>query len=157
MERTDEIVIIKAKKTLGERIQPYMYLLPALLVSTVFMFWPFIQTIFRSLYLTDSFGQMSQFLGLRNYAELFASKSFWNAMMVSFQFVLIVVVFGVAVGLIAAMLCQRSFPGIRFFSTSYAMPMAIASAGMAMIFQVMLNPTVGIVKDRKSTRLNSSH
>ncbi len=154
MERTDEIVIIKAKKTLGERIQPYMYLLPALLVLTVFMFWPFIQTIFRSLYLTDSFGQMSQFLGLRNYAELFASKSFWNAMMVSFQFVLIVVVFGVAVGLIAAMLCQRSFPGIRFFSTSYAMPMAIASAGMAMIFQVMLNPTVGIVNKLIGTNQN---
>ena len=38
-----------------------------------------------------------------------------------------------------------SFPGIRVFSTSYALPMAIASSSAAMIFQIMLHPAVGIV------------
>ncbi|OYQ66735.1 carbohydrate ABC transporter permease [Aerococcus sp. 1KP-2016] len=145
MEHSNDIIIIKHRKTIFERIQPFLYLLPALFVLAIFMFWPFIQTIFRSLYLTDSFGQMSQFLGIKNYTELFSSASFWNSIIVSLEFVLIVVLFGVSVGLIAAILCQRTFPGIRFFSTSYAMPMAIASAGMAMIFQVMLNPSVGII------------
>lgn len=145
MEHSNDIIIIKQRKTIFERIQPFLYLLPALFVLAIFMFWPFIQTIFRSLYLTDSFGQMSQFLGIKNYTELFSSASFWNSIIVSLEFVLIVVLFGVSVGLIAAILCQRTFPGIRFFSTSYAMPMAIASAGMAMIFQVMLNPSVGII------------
>jgi sn-glycerol 3-phosphate transport system permease protein len=145
LEHSNDIIIIKQRKTIFERIQPFLYLLPALFVLAIFMFWPFIQTIFRSLYLTDSFGQMSQFLGIKNYTELFSSASFWNSIIVSLEFVLIVVLFGVSVGLIAAILCQRTFPGIRFFSTSYAMPMAIASAGMAMIFQVMLNPSVGII------------
>ena len=36
-------------------------------------------------------------------------------------------------------------PGIRVFSTAYALPMAIASSSAAMIFQIMLHPTVGIV------------
>ena len=48
-------------------------------------------------------------------------------------------------GLIASVLCNKAFPGIRVFSTSYALPMAIASSSAAMIFQIMLHPAVGIV------------
>ena len=48
-------------------------------------------------------------------------------------------------GLIAAVLCNKAFPGIRVFSTAYALPMAIASSSAAMIFQIMLHPAVGIV------------
>ncbi len=66
-------------------------------------------------------------------------------MSVSFKFVFIVCISGILMGFLTALLCQKSFPGIRFFSTSYAMPMAIASAGMAMIFGVMLDPSIGIV------------
>lgn len=60
-------------------------------------------------------------------------------------FVLIVVVGGMLLGLVAAVLCNKAFPGIRVFSTAYALPMAIASSSAAMIFQIMLHPTVGIV------------
>ena len=67
---------------------------------------------------------------------------------------MIVVVVGVTIGFLTAILCQKSFPGVKFFSTSYAMPMAIASAGMAMIFQVMLNPTVGIINRLLGTYIN---
>ncbi len=52
---------------------------------------------------------------------------------------------GMLLGLIAAVLCNKAFPGIRVFSTSYALPMAIASSSAAMIFQIMLHPAVGIV------------
>ena len=58
---------------------------------------------------------------------------------------MIVVIGSMALGLLGAMLCQKTFPGIRVFSTAYALPMAIASSSAAMIFKLMLNPTVGIV------------
>ena len=48
-------------------------------------------------------------------------------------------------GLITAVLCNKAFPGIRFFSTAYALPMAIASSSAALIFKLMLHPSVGIV------------
>ena len=139
------VVVVKEEKTLAKKVQPFIYLLPALLILACFMFWPFIQTIYRSLFLTDRMGANASFLGWGNYAELFASASFWNSVLVSLKFVLIVVVTGVLIGFTTALLCQKTFPGIKFFSASYAMPMAIASAGMAMIFQVMLNPTVGVI------------
>ena len=85
------------------------------------------------------------FVGLQNYVELLTSESFRNSLKVTLIFVVIVVFGGMLLGLIAAVLCNKAFPGIRVFSTAYALPMAIASSSAAMIFQIMLHPAVGIV------------
>ncbi len=124
---------------------PYFYLVPCMLVFAVFLFYPFFKTIFLSLFLTDRMGQAKFFVGLQNYIELLSSESFRNSLKVTLIFVVIVVVGGMLLGLIAAVLCNKAFPGIRIFSTAYALPMAIASSSAAMVFQIMLHPTVGIV------------
>ena len=67
---------------------------------------------------------------------------------------MIVVIGGMLLGLIAAVLCNKAFPGIRAFSTAYALPMAIASSSAAMIFQIMLHPTVGIVNKLTGLDIN---
>ena len=124
---------------------PYVYTLPALLVFAVFLFYPFFKTIYLSLYKTNKMGQAKLFVGLGNYVELFTSKSFFNSLAVTLAFVVIVVAGSMILGLLSAMLCNRSFPGIRVFSTAYALPMAIASSSAAMIFRIMLHPSIGIV------------
>ena len=149
-----DVVIIKEEKTFFDKIKGYLYLSPAIIILSLFMFWPFIQTLYRSMFLTNNMGANVEYLGFGNYTELLSSDSFWNSVKTSFVFVVIVVVVGVTIGFLTALLCQKSFPGVKFFSTSYAMPMAIASAGMAMIFQVMLNPTVGIINRLLGTYIN---
>lgn len=149
-----DVVIIKEEQTFFDKIKGYLYLSPAIIILSLFMFWPFIQTLYRSMFLTNNMGANVEFLGLGNYIELLGSDSFWSSVKTSFVFVVIVVVVGVTIGFLTALLCQKSFPGVKFFSTSYAMPMAIASAGMAMIFQVMLNPTVGIINRLLGTYIN---
>lgn len=124
---------------------PYVYTLPALLVFAVFLFYPFFKTIYLSLYKTNKMGRAKLFVGLGNYVELFTSKSFFNSLAVTLAFVVIVVAGSMILGLLSAMLCNRSFPGIRVFSTAYALPMAIASSSAAMIFRIMLHPSIGIV------------
>ena len=124
---------------------PYCYLIPCMLVFAVFLFYPFFKAIYLSLFLTDKMGQAKIFVGLENYMDLLTSESFRNSLKVTLIFVVIVVVGSMLLGLIAAVLCNKAFPGIRFFSTAYALPMAIASSSAAMIFQIMLHPTVGIV------------
>ena len=124
---------------------PYVYTLPALLVFAVFLFYPFFKTIYLSLYKTNKMGQAKLFVGLGNYVELFTSKSFFNSLAVTLAFVVIVVAGSMILGFLSAMLCNRSFPGIRVFSTAYALPMAIASSSAAMIFRIMLHPSIGIV------------
>ncbi|WP_124066457.1 sugar ABC transporter permease [Clostridium sp. E02] len=141
-------------KNVTKKIGPYAYLIPAMAIFVLFLFYPFIKTIYLSLYKTNKMGQAKLFVGLGNYRDLFQSKSFYNSLLVTIVFVLIVVVVSMLLGLITALLCNRTFPGIRIFSTAYAMPMAIASSSAAMIFKIMLHPSIGIVNKLLNLNIN---
>lgn len=93
-------------------------------------------------------------MGLENYKALLSSPSFHNSLKVTLIFVSVVVIGSMLLGLVAAVLCNKAFPGIRFFSTAYALPMAIASSSAAMIFQIMLHPAVGIVNKLLNLDIN---
>ncbi len=137
-----------------KRTEPYLYLLPSVIIFSVFLFFPFVKTIYLSFFKTNKLGQAKLFVGLENYTTLLTSKSFLNSLVVTIIFVVVVVVIGMLLGLIGAVLCNKTFPGIRFFSTSYALPMAIASSSAAMIFKIMLHPSIGIVNKLLGTQIN---
>ena len=140
-----EVVKMKKYKISMRNISPYVYLVPSLLIFGIFLFYPFFKTIYLSLYKTNKMGQARLFVGFGNYKDLLTSTSFYNSLIVTVEFVVIVVIGSMLLGLIGALLCNKAFPGIRIFSTAYALPMAIASSSAAMIFKIMLDPTIGIV------------
>lgn len=132
-------------------IEPYMYLIPAFIIFSLFTFWPFIRTIYRSLFLTDNRGLEAIFVGFKNYVDLFTSSSFQNSLWITAQYVVLVLLFGITFGFATAMLCNSKFPGLRWFSTIYAMPMAVASSGIALVFNIMLNQNIGILNQLLGT------
>lgn len=140
-----EVVKMKKYKISMRNISPYVYLVPSLLIFGIFLFYPFFKTIYLSLYKTNKMGQARLFVGFGNYKDLLTSPSFYNSLIVTVEFVAIVVIGSMLLGLIGDLLCNKAFPGIRIFSTAYALPMAIASSSAAMIFKIMLDPTIGIV------------
>lgn len=141
-------------KAMVKKAGPYAYLVPALAVFAVFLFYPFFKTIYLSLYKTNKMGQARLFVGAGNYKDLLTSSSFLNSLVVTGVFVAIVVSVSMLLGLFTALLCNKTFPGIRGFSTAYALPMAIASSSAAMIFQIMLHPAVGIVNKLLNLDIN---
>ena len=143
---------MKSKKKLS--LTSYCYLLPCMLVFAVFLFYPFVKTIYLSLFKTNKYGQAKMFVGLENYTDLLTSASFQNSLKVTMLYVVIVVLGSMFLGLVTAVLCNKAFPGIRVFSTAYALPMAIASSSAAMIFKIMLNPSIGIVNKLLGTNIN---
>lgn len=141
-------------KKSAAKINPYFYLVPSMLIFAVFLFYPFFKTIYLSLYKTNKMGEAKLFVGLENYKALLSSPSFHNSLKATLIFVSVVVIGSMLLGLVAAVLCNKAFPGIRFFSTAYALPMAIASSSAAMIFQIMLHPAVGIVNKLLNLDIN---
>ena len=141
-------------KKSAAKINPYFYLVPSMLIFAVFLFYPFFKTIYLSLYKTNKMGEAKLFVGLENYKALLSSPSFHNSLKVTLIFVSVVVIGSMFLGLVAAVLCNKAFPGIRFFGTAYALPMAIASSSAAMIFQIMLHPAVGIVNKLLNLDIN---
>lgn len=145
------------KKTLYELLEPWLFLLPALIVFGVFLYFPFFKTIYLSTFLTDKYGTAKIFYGLKNYVDILAGKysaAFWNSMWVTVRFVFFVAFGSLLVGLTTSLLTVRAFPGKSFASAIYAMPIAIASAAAAMSFKMILHPSIGLLNRVLGTSVN---
>lgn len=145
----------RRKKTFYEHVEPYIFLLPALLVFGVFLYYPFFKTIYLSAFLTDKYGQAKIFYGLTNYYDILFGKysaSFLNSLVVTGKFVVMVSLGGLLIGLITSMMTVGKFPGKTFASAIYAMPIAIASAAAAMSFRMILHPSIGLLNQVLGTK-----
>lgn len=144
------------KKTPYEHIEPYLFLLPAILVFGIFLYYPFVKTVYLSLHLTNKYGQAKLFYGLQNYIDILAGKyssSFWNSLWVTVRFVAMVSLGGLVVGMATSLMTVNSFPGKTFASAIYAMPIAIASAAAAMSFKMILHPSIGLLNTILGTKI----
>ena len=139
-----------------ESICPYLYILPSLLLFSLFVFFPFAKTLFLSLSLTDQAGSAIDFVGLDNFRSVLlgsSSRDFWFSMGVTLRYAAMVVAGSIVLGLICAILANESFRGRGLVRTVFAMPMSISSACIAVIGVFALNPTMGIVNSLLGTSI----
>lgn len=121
-------------------ITPYLFLIPALLIFILFVFFPFAKTLLHSFTLTNAQGIAVEIVGLDNYIRLFKSKQFINSLLVSLKFAPMVAVPTLIIAFILAALVHQRTRGTRLNEVMYAMPMAIASAPAATIWSMLLSP-----------------
>jgi len=123
----------------------FAYLLPALVVFGVFVFWPLVKSVILSVQGTDILGNPSGWVGLVNYGKLFSDPDFGKVLWVTFGFTVLTVVPSIAIALLAALLLQGRIRGIRFFRTAFALPFAFSVATASVIFGVLYNPASGVL------------
>lgn len=128
-----------------KKIEPYLYLIPCLLGFGVFMFYPFIKTVFLSFSITDASGEVAEFVGFDNYRELFSSPDFIDSILVTLKFVVITAIPAIIIGLILALLANKKPKGSRVYEVMFAMPMAVSSATAAVIWMLIFHPSIGII------------
>lgn len=133
------------KKGILNRLEPYLYLIPCLIIFFVFTYFPFFKTIYLSLFNTNAQGDIVSFAGLTNYTDLFKSPSFINSIIVTFKFVILTTIPSIVLGLITALLCNNKLKFKGIFNTMYAIPMAISSAAAAIIWLLLFNPSIGLI------------
>ena len=127
-----------------ERLEPYLYLAPSLIVLVIFVFYPILRSIYLSLFLTDPLGNPKVFIGFEHYASQL-SGTFLQSLLVTLKFVLYTVPVGLALGFILALLAYQQLKGSRVFQLIFSSPLAVSAATGATIFLMMLNPVSGIV------------
>ena len=121
-----------------------LYLLPSILLFSVFVFYPMFRTIYLSFFLTDQAGEAALFVGLENYAYLLESSAFRNSMKATGLFVLYTVPIGIILALFFALLANEKLRGIGFFRTIYSSTMGISVAASSVIWLFMFNPSIGM-------------
>ena len=126
-------------------MEPYLWLLPAFILFGAFTFYPFIETIFKSFFIVDSFGNVNRFVGLENYMYILSDEKFVQAIFNTVWFVLLTVPISKVLGFFLALLANKKRKTSIFYETSFAIPMAMASSVTAMIFQLLYVPSLGFI------------
>ena len=131
------------KKTTNGRTA-LLYLLPSILLFSVFVFYPMFRTIYLSFFLTDQNGNAAIWVGFENYTYLLESTAFINSMKATGLFVLYTVPLGIILALFFALLANEKLKGIGFFRTIYSSTMGISVAASSVIWLFMFNPSMGM-------------
>lgn len=137
--------MMKKKTSFFKIIEPYLYLVPCLLVFIIFVYFPFIKTIYLSLFNTSPKGKATLFVGLGNYISMFKSAAFINSLVVTFKFVLLVVIPSILMGLLTSILANSKLKASSTFKVMYALPMAVSSACAAIIWMMLFHPSIGFL------------
>ena len=112
-------------------LTPYLYLVPALLLYGAFLLFPLARAAQFSLFAWDSVSP-AVFVGLDNYAEMFADEALIGSFGHSAVLILFYAVLPIFLGLVAAAILNRSqVRGLGFFRTVIFLPQVIAMVVVA--------------------------
>lgn len=115
-----------------QRLKPYVFIGPALVLLGVFLVWPAIRTIILSFFGPDT----EEFVGLDNYVNLITDPGLRESILNTVLWVLLVPVLSVIVGLIVAVLADRLKPTMeKVTKLVIFVPMAVALVASATIFR----------------------
>lgn len=120
---------------------PYFLLLPAMLLFAIFVFYPFLKTIYLSFFLTNVKGEAVRYMGLQNFTRVFGSSTFKNAVGNSFKFAAIVGIPTFLIGFVLAVIANERGPAGRFIEILYSIPMAVAGVTAAAIWRAIMSGT----------------
>jgi sn-glycerol 3-phosphate transport system permease protein len=124
---------------------PYALLAPQIAVTLIFFFWPAVQAVWFSFQLQDAFGLRTEFVGLQNFAALFADERYLQSFGTTAVFSIAVAFFGLAISLLLATMADRVIRGALAYKTLLIWPYAVAPAVAGVLWAFLFAPSIGIV------------
>lgn len=116
------------------RLQPWLFIAPALLLVTFFLVYPSIHTTVLSFFGRPYSARAEGFVGLQNYEHFFTDKNMLTSFRNNALWVVILTTFTVSFGLIFAVLLDR----VRYekvIKSIVFIPMAISMVGASVIWK----------------------
>ncbi|MEA5618024.1 sugar ABC transporter permease [Cronbergia sp. UHCC 0137] len=116
-----------------QRLTPYLFLLPALIILGLTVFWPALQAFYLSFTNYQDIGESPRWIGMGNFLKLWKDAVFWKTLENTFLYLVGVVPILVITPLGLAILVNRKLRGINWFRSAYYSPVVISMvvAGIA--------------------------
>ncbi len=127
------------------RLLPYALLLPQLIITVVFFYWPAAQAVWQSFFIQDAFGLSMQFVWFENYAHLFANPDYYRSMLTTLVFSVLVTVSSLSISLMLAVQADKQIKAAAAYKTFLMWPYAVAPAIAGVLWLFMFQPSLGLV------------
>ncbi|MGB3308025.1 MAG: sugar ABC transporter permease [Thermomicrobiales bacterium] len=128
-------------------LEPWLYLLPALIIFTLFLAVPVAGTVLLSLTKWDGISWDGiEFIGLANYVEAAQDSTFWSSFWHNILLIPFFVIIPMVIGLIpAALVHQLKLRGAAFFQAGLFLPYIMPGVLIGVVWTWLLNPVFGPV------------
>jgi len=129
----------------SNRYLPYFLILPQILVTAAFFYWPALQGLMQSMMLSDPFGLHNQFVWFDNFIELFRDPLYLRSIAITLVFSASTAFVSISTGLFLATLANRALKAKAVIRTFLIWPYAVAPAISGILWLFLLHPSYGVV------------
>lgn len=128
------------------KLTPYMFLAPAIVVLAIALLYPIGYMIYASFldWVPSQRIEDAEFIGLRNYTNLWSDEAFRESFWVTLKFASIALTLEMIIGVGLALLLDRNLRGMSALRTIFILPMMIAPIVVGLMWRYMYHPTVGV-------------
>jgi sn-glycerol 3-phosphate transport system permease protein len=129
----------------SNRILPYLLILPQVLVTLTFFYWPALQGLYQALMRSDPFGLHNRFIWFENFIDLFKDPLYLKSIAITLMFSAAVAAVSISFGLFIAAMANRALRCKAVIRTLLIWPYAVAPAISGILWLFLLHPSYGIV------------
>ena len=119
----------------------YIFILPALVIFTIFWIYPFINIFFLSLHEWPGIGPQT-FVGLRNFGELLTDKVWWESIWNATYITIWALTFQNVLAFMLALACDRDIKMKGVYRVIFFIPPVLSQVVVGLIWRWILNPDV---------------
>ena len=133
--------------TTSARWRSLAWVLPAMVLLIVFVYYPIVENLRLSLFSWNAFSVSPTFVGFDNYRTAFGDPVFWTALRNNTVFAVVSLICQVGFALVlAALLEELVHERLRgIFRTIYFIPAVISITVAGILFSFLYNPRIGLV------------
>lgn len=124
----------------------YLFVAPIVFVLAALIVYPMIYGFYISFFNTNLVNKW-KFVGLKYYIDAFTEPAFYSSVLLTFKFMLLVVIGHFVFGFILATLLNREFKGRTIFRVIFMLPWMFPEAVIALLFTWIMNPMYGVLND----------
>ena len=116
-----------------------MFALPGMFCFFAVVIVPFIYGVYLTLTDWDGVAKVKNFIGLKNFAGVMHDKQFWTSLLLTFKYVIVVVVLVKVIAFLIAFLLTRGMKGQNFFRAGFFTPNLIGGIVLGYIWQFVFS------------------
>jgi sn-glycerol 3-phosphate transport system permease protein len=136
---------MEKRSIFSHRSLPYVLLVPQLIITFVFFYWPAGQTLWQSFLLQDAFGLSTTFVWIENYHELFRQPEYYRTIWTTMVFSTAVALLSLSCALLLATQADKQLAGAGVYRTLLIWPYAVAPAVAGVLWIFMFHPSLGVL------------
>lgn len=135
----------RMRRRLGNVLSIFLFLLPSVVLFVVFVLVPVVIAARYSLYNWNGLGDLTNYIGLKNYQNLLKDPIFIQAIKDNVLIAVLSVALQLPLAIVMALLVNRKLPGRTFFRTVFFLPYVLAPVVVGLTWLFIYNPINGLI------------